>query len=38
MLPTILKRPINPSDHPDTAGDSPHTAITPGIWVAMKAT
>ena len=38
ILPIILKSPINPRDHPETTGDIPQTAITPGICVAINAT
>ena len=38
ILPTMLKRPISPKDHPDTVGEKPHTWMTPGMWVAIKAT
>jgi|TARA_B100000989_G_C19247992_1_gene346889 hypothetical protein len=38
ILPTMLKRPIRPKDHPETVGEKPHTWMTPGMWVAIKAT
>src|SRR2546421_2973654 len=37
-LPAMSKRPISESAHAPTAGGSPHSATTPGRWVAMKAT
>ena len=34
----MLKRPMSPKDHPETVGEKPQTWMTPGIWVAIKAT
>ena len=37
-LPTMLNRPIMASDQPAHSVGRPQDAITPGRWVARKAT